>query len=174
MLLKASQRVHPSPQPLDTTITAPASPAPSAFIGARFQLHRRGTPVRQCSRISLAGKSRDQEKGRHGFESQLHHPRGSFTPALLRASVSSRAKGASLQPPSQGSVAGTTRTQTLLQDLTPSLAEGEDNRQWPPLVVNATPGGRPGFQGRESASPAPSQARAQPPPGCAPVRYSSP
>lgn len=127
MLLKASQRVHPSPQPLDTTITAPASPAPSAFTGARFQLHRRGTPVRQCSRISLAGKSRDQEKGRHGFESQLHHPRGSFTPPLLRASVSSRVKGASLQPPSQGSVAGTTRTRTLLQDLTPSLAEGEDN-----------------------------------------------
>lgn len=52
-----------------------------------------------------------------------------------------------------------------------TLAEGEDNRQWPLLVVNRTPGGRPGFQGREGASPAPFQARAQPPPGCAPERY---
>lgn len=52
-----------------------------------------------------------------------------------------------------------------------TLAEDEDNRQWPPLVVNRTPGGRPGFQEREGVSPAPFQARAQPPPGCAPERY---
>lgn len=70
------------------------------------------------------------------------------------------------------SVSGSTHAQKQLQDDT--LTQRENKRQWTPLVVNRTPGGRPAFQGRPCASPAPSRARAQPPPGCVQVQHRSP
>lgn len=71
MLLKVSQRVHPSPDSLYTTITPPPLScgldfnSTNASLGPEMQ-QKGEPPLHSVTRISL-GKNRDQEKSRQAW-----------------------------------------------------------------------------------------------------------